>query len=647
MAVDTRVVSVAHWTQPWLAWLDSALELEVRRLRARYELSRDEFCGLYISDEQVDRLLEREGGGIVSPTPPDGFDASPLAKVRTDFDLSATETLAIVVALAPELDGKYETIYAYLNDDVTRRAPTIDTCLRLGVPAAQLDADARLLRAGLLEVVPADYWRSSAVRSRVPLRRFLTGSQLVPRPAGDACDHPVRTRLERGLATVVLVGRAEDGLRLARALAGSGGQRLLEVHDGTIRDSLLTGQLHDAWIWIAPEVLERDGRGEARRAGASDTVTLFSIPTTAAVDAFFADTDHEVVRLAPPDARARERLWCAALQERHVRATDEDDVRTVARLFALGPAQIGRAAAAAGRSEIVDLATLTRHARTQSNESFGGLASPVEQTHGWSDLVLPEPTMGQLRELAGAIRNREHVFHEWCLARQAGGTSLRALFSGASGTGKTLAAGVIAQELGLDLFRVDLSAVVSKYIGETEKNLERIFAAAVGSNAILFFDEADALFGKRSEVKDAHDRYANVETAYLLQRIEQYDGVMILATNLSMNMDEAFSRRIHFEIEFPLPDEHLRIRLWRTLLGSGAPTTGDIDFGFLARQFTLAGGDIRNIVLSAAFLAAYEKSPIGMRQLLRAVGRHRRRQGKVPSATEFKDYLQFVTADGG
>ena len=167
------------------------------------------------------------------------------------------------------------------------------------------------------------------------------------------------------------------------------------------------------------------------------------------------------------------------------------------------------------------------------------------------------------------------------------------------------------------------------------------------SNAILFFDEADALFGKRSEVKDAHDRYANVEAAYLLQRIELFDGVVILASNLARNIDEAFSRRIHFEIEFPLPDEHLRIRLWRTLLGTGAPTADEIDFAFLARQFTLAGGDIRNIVLSVAFLAAYEGTPIGMSQLLRAVGRHRRRQGKVPSATEFKDYLQLVTADGG
>ena len=171
------------------------------------------------------------------------------------------------------------------------------------------------------------------------------------------------------------------------------------------------------------------------------------------------------------------------------------------------------------------------------------------------------------------------------------------MFSGASGTGKTMSAAVVARELGLDLFRIDLSAVVSKYIGETEKNLERIFKAAEGSNAILFFDEADALFGKRSEVKDAHDRYANIEVAYLLQRMETYDGVLILATNLAKHIDEAFSRRIHVEIDFPLPDEVQRERLWRLLIPHAAPTAADVDYEFLARQFPLTGGEIRNVAL--------------------------------------------------
>jgi hypothetical protein len=638
MAVDAGVLTVGHWSRPWLAWLDGAIAREIERLRARYELSRDEFYGLYISDEQVDRLLAPEAEGVLGPDAPPAYEPTPLGKVQSEFTLLADEVCTLVVALAPELDTKYEALYAYLNDDVTRRAPTIDTCVRLiGAPVERFDDDAPLVREGLLDVGPAEHWRSSSLHASRPLRRFLTASQVVPRLPLTADDGALRARLDRGLTTIVLVGRTDDARRAARATAG--GHRLLETTSAPIADALLTARLHDAWAWFGPEMLDDPG---LRRACETPTVTFFCAPTLGAVAERFADSDHEVVHLTPPNASARECLWREALRT----PVTDDDVRTVAHLFALGPAQIRRAAAAVNRGDLADVAALARHARIQSNESFGPLAHAVEPLHGWQDLVLPRATMTRLREFAAAIRNRERVFHDWSLARQAGGSSLRALFSGASGTGKTLAAGVVARELGLDLFRIDLAAVVSKYIGETEKNLDRVFASADGSNAILFFDEADALFGKRSEVKDAHDRYANVEIAYLLQRIEQYDGVLILATNLAMNMDEAFSRRIHFEIEFPFPDEELRGCLWRTLL-AGAPTTDDVDDGFLARHFALTGGDIRNIVVSAAFLAAHEDTTIGMSQVVRAVGRHRRRQGKVPSATEFKEYLRLVTADGG
>src|SRR5581483_672071 len=167
------------------------------------------------------------------------------------------------------------------------------------------------------------------------------------------------------------------------------------------------------------------------------------------------------------------------------------------------------------------------------------------------------------------------------------------------GTGKTMAAEVIAHELGLDLYQIDLSRVVSKYVGETEKNLDRVFAEAETSNAILFFDEADALFGKRSEVKDAHDRYANIEVSYLLQKLEEHDGAVILASNLSKNIDDAFARRMHYVVDFPLPDESLRLRLWQGMFAPEAPLSTDVDFPFLAKQFPIAGGDIRNVALDA------------------------------------------------
>ena len=256
--------------------------------------------------------------------------------------------------------------------------------------------------------------------------------------------------------------------------------------------------------------------------------------------------------------------------------------------------------------------------------------------------MLPAGCLRQLRQFAGAIRHRDRVFTDWGLA---GGPGLTALFGGGPGTGKTMSAGVLAHEAGLDLWRIDLSAVVSKYIGETEKHLERIFARARDGNAILFFDEADAIFGKRSEVKDAHDRYANIEVAFLLQRLESYDGVVILATNLARNIDPAFSRRLHFVIDFPLPDPELREALWRAALPPRAPLSGDLDLGFLARQFAFAGGDIRVAALDAAFAAAADDGPIDMVRLLRAVGRQLLKQGKVPQGNDFREYRALVAED--
>src|SRR6185436_20076090 len=227
-------------------------------------------------------------------------------------------------------------------------------------------------------------------------------------------------------------------------------------------------------------------------------------------------------------------------------------------------------------------------------------------------------------------------------ARVNAASGIRALFAGQSGTGKTMAAGVIARELGLDLYKIDLSGVVSKYIGETEKNLGAIFRDASQSNAILFFDEADALFGKRSEVRDAHDRYANIETAYLLQQIEEYSGPVILSTNLKMNLDEAFLRRMHFVVDFPMPEEPYRLRIWKTTVPAAVPLADDVDFAFLARQFKISGGNIRNIVLAAAFLAANEGDSLGMRHMIRATRREFQKLGRMVTPAEFGEHMGLL-----
>jgi SpoVK/Ycf46/Vps4 family AAA+-type ATPase len=262
--------------------------------------------------------------------------------------------------------------------------------------------------------------------------------------------------------------------------------------------------------------------------------------------------------------------------------------------------------------------------------------------------VLPQEQLTQLREVMSYAKYRYRVYGEWGFDRKLSvGKGLNILFSGPSGTGKTMAAEIMAGELGLDLYKIDLSTVVSKYIGETEKNLDRVFKEAQESNAILFFDEADALFGKRSEVKDAHDRYANTEIAYLLQKMEEYEGIVILATNLRKNMDDAFVRRMHGAIEFPFPEQESRRRIWAGIFPPEAPLASDVDGAFLARQFKLAGGNIKNIALHAAFLAAEADSSISMAHLIRATKREYQKLGRLCSRADFGPYYELVSeADG-
>jgi SpoVK/Ycf46/Vps4 family AAA+-type ATPase len=274
------------------------------------------------------------------------------------------------------------------------------------------------------------------------------------------------------------------------------------------------------------------------------------------------------------------------------------------------------------------LTDLTTACRQQPNQKLGDLAIKIEPRAGWDELILPQDKIVHLREICSHFRYRYRVLCEWGYGKKLSyGKGLSAIFSGPSGTGKTMAAEVLARELDVDLYKVDLSGVVSKYLGETEKNLRRIFDEAEASNAILFFDEADALFGKRTKVADAHDRYANVETSYLLQKMEEYEGVVILATNLSENMDDAFTRRIRFIVEFPFPDEANRLRIWKTHLAGGA-REGELDLGALAREFNLSGGHIRNIAVAAAFSAASEGSTIRLQHILHGTRREFEKLGR-------------------
>src|SRR5256886_13789071 len=255
--------------------------------------------------------------------------------------------------------------------------------------------------------------------------------------------------------------------------------------------------------------------------------------------------------------------------------------------------------------------------RVQARPGLDDLAQRIEPVADWDDLVLPEVQRQLLREIAAHVRRRATVYETWGVgSRGTRGLGISALFAGASGTGKTLAAEVLAHELRLDLYRIDLSSVVSKYIGETEKNLRRVFDAAEEGGAVLLFDEADALFGQRSEVKERHDRYANIEVSYLLQRMEAYRGLAILTTNLRSALDPAFLRRLRFVVQFPFPDAAQRTEIWRRIFPAETPVDG-LDAERLAR-LNVAGGNIRNVALGAAFLAAEDRAPVGMEHLLQA-----------------------------
>jgi SpoVK/Ycf46/Vps4 family AAA+-type ATPase len=318
-----------------------------------------------------------------------------------------------------------------------------------------------------------------------------------------------------------------------------------------------------------------------------------------------------------PEPDEQKSLWDMLLNDSCPDLPDHID-RLVSQ-FDLGPNEILSASYTAKEKEIdrISSATLWSVCQESTRSNIEGLAQRVEPKSTWQDIVLPDQQIQTLHQIAAHMRQRKKVYDTWGFSdKTSQGLGISALFSGESGTGKTMSAETLANKLDLDLFRVDLSCVVSKYIGETEKNLRRIFDTAEASGAILLFDEADALFGRRSEVKDSHDRYANIEVSYLLQRMEAYRGLAILTTNLKQALDTAFIRRIRFIVHFPYPDPTHREKIWRGIFPKQTPVK-DLDMEKLA-QMNVAGGNIKNIAMSAAFLAADEDEPVGMKHLFRA-----------------------------
>ncbi|MGI9148101.1 MAG: ATP-binding protein [Chloroflexota bacterium] len=709
-----------------LSWLDLLIRREVARARLRRGENTDEkYRGLYVSDDEVDRIQDLPGPAAPERMDFRDFDAAlglaegriaaldgrcraasqvpPLERLAGLFGLSSFEKQVVIVCLAAEVDLKYERLFAYLQDDVTKKRPTVDLVFRLlGTATAErlaarssFDAGAPLLRWELVSLHD-----DPAARRPVLLARYLklddriVGNLLgsptpdarlgaLPADPTDASAHlpeRVRDHLDGWCRTwpwhtaarrpvVMLHGRYGNGQTAAAAqLAESLGHPLLLLDARTTvspdlplarrlmlaeRDALLSDAL---LCWSGVDGLLHPDRGE----GADYTTFTRALAQGRTPTVLLADRAWEpgralqqrpFVRLELPDATYAERrdVWTAGLNGASTLSVE--DVTALASRFRLSPGQIHDAIARArtlawtrdAANGHISADDLDVACRVQAQHQLGTLARKLVPRYSWRDIVLPPAQLTTLRLIATMIRQRPVVYGEWGFDRKlAMGKGVMALFAGPSGTGKTMAAEILAHELGLDLYRIDLSSVVNKYIGETEKNLERLFSEAQDSDAILFFDEADALFGKRSGVSDAHDRYANIETAYLLQRTEEYNGLVILASNLPKNMDDAFVRRIHFTINFPAPEEGERLELWKRTFPQEAPRANDLDLQFLARQLKVTGGNIRNIVLASAFLAAEEGKPICMRHLIRASTYEFQKMGRMLLESDFGEYLELA-----
>jgi ATPase family associated with various cellular activities (AAA) len=666
--------------------LSARVEAAVARRRAADSDPDDRFRGLYLSDTTVDQLLAGRRASLWSPSleqlsasveqRADEWEAEGtelrLRRLGPVFGLDLIDIDILLVALAPDVDPRFERLYGYLHDDVTRRRASIGLALELSgiVPSsadgrARLGPSAQLVSAGLLVIEDRD--RPVLTRSlRVPDRvsaHLLGDESLDPDVAEMVIDQtggpgaawpPLDIALARAVTPIYLREPLGTSAAWAAASAAARAGRESLVVDlarvATAADALATATLLVREARLRNRVLIGI-RVEALLERAAGAIELLADAPGQVVLGGSRPWDPGWARAVPlllevpqptPDDRAAQ--WATALNGH---AADPALLKATL-AFRLTPLQVARAAQATKITAIandreVEARDVQAAARAQNAAGLDRLAHRVEPRAAWDQLVLPPDVRIQLHELSARARHRERVLDEWGIGGRAlRGSGITTLFAGDSGTGKTLSAEVIAGELGLELYVIDLSTVVDKYIGETEKNLDRIFAEADRVNGVLLFDEADAIFGKRSEVRDARDRYANVEVAYLLQRMERFDGLAVLTTNLRANLDEAFIRRIDVIVDFPMPEEDDRLRLWRLHLPPAVPQAGDLDLRFMADRFRLSGGHIRNICVTAAYFAAEAERPLSMADLVRATEREYRKLGRLTVEAEFGPYLALT-----
>jgi hypothetical protein len=580
---------------------------------------------------------------------------SALDRICNMFRLSSFESNLLLLCAGMELNGDFGKLCAKVHGDSQRAYPSISLALAT-LPHVHWDGiapNAPLRHWRLIQIGDAHALTLSPLRIDERILHYLTGIQYLderlagiiePLPeVGDLV--PSHEELAKRVAAVWSQAHKINSLPIVQ-LCGNENSSKRAI-------AARICQLQGLSLWIMPTQLIPQAPSEldnlirlwtretilsrcallldCNELDSNDTARLQAIAHfIERVNGFLIVTSRERMRLTQglvvsfdvhqPTIKEQGGVWQDALAG--IAPQMNGQVKALVDQFNLSAATIRAACAeAAGQlaqkpeTDIGDI--LWDACRIQARPRLDELAQRIEPSGDWDDLILPELQKQILREIAAHVRQRSTVYHNWGFAGKGGrGLGISALFAGSSGTGKTLGAEVLAHRLRLDLYRIDLSSVVSKYIGETEKNLRRVFDAAEQGGVILLFDEADALFGKRSEVKDARDRYANIEVSYLLQRMESYPGLAVLTTNLKSAIDTAFLRRIRFVVQFPFPDTAQRAEIWRRVFPPNTPTA-DLDAMQLAR-LNVAGGNIRNIALNAAFLAADAGEPVQMKHVLRA-----------------------------
>lgn len=609
-----------------------------------------------------------------------GASTPPALVTLTDLaGLSAFERRLLLLVAAPALDGAFARAFAELHDDHRATSASLHLALTLfaataaeRVLAADCLTPGRALRAlRLIEIVEEStdpiLIRSLRVDERVVdylrglnrlderLRPLVTA---IPSGLSSVALDGIAARVSAVVAddrerwtTVNLLGSVAAGARDVAALAtaplGITVYQLdlprLSALSAPDRQVMLSLLGREAVLGAAAILVDTAdvSRGSPPAAVVDEVVaTVGALLFLVSPERWPGEHAARVFRVSQPTRAEQKALWIHALS-RHPHSVN-GEIDSIIQQFDFGPPVIAAAVARAQESGPITGPALWEICRTHCGTSLDQLASRITPCYGWNDLVVSDDVRAQLEEVASQVEQRGRVYETWGFGAKLGrGRGISALFAGPSGAGKTMAAEILASHLSLDLYRIDLAGMISKYLGDTEKNCRRVFDAAERSGAILFFDEADALFGSRTEdVKDSHDRYANFLTNDLLQRMEQYAGLAILATNRKGSVDSAFLRRLRFVIDFPFPSVADRQRIWRGVFPDGAELDG-VEYAFLA-GLQLTGGNIRSVAVNAAFLAAGEGRPIGMRHVTHAAAREYTKLSRPISAAEFGPYAEAL-----